>query len=73
MPLSPHYLDHHSALRLFCLIDAGLIQNMLNNMLCQFLPCYMSFTTHHALCCSHYLMLEVHENVCQKLWLRPKP
>ncbi|KAF8222665.1 hypothetical protein L208DRAFT_1413040 [Tricholoma matsutake] len=56
MPLSPRYLDRPSASRLLCLIDAGLVQKVLNNVLCQFLPCYTSFTTHHALCHSHYLM-----------------
>jgi len=66
-PLSPYYSDHPSALRLLHLIDAGLIQNLvLNNVLCQFLPCYTSFTTHHALCHSHNLMQEFDENVCQK-------
>jgi len=36
-PLSPHYSDHPSALRLLHLIDAGLIQNLvLNNVLSVF-------------------------------------
>ena len=69
------YSDHPSALRLLRLIDAGLVQKVLNNVLCQSLP---SFTTHHALCRSHYLMQEFDENVCQKpqlgpSWARAKP
>ncbi|KAF8233741.1 hypothetical protein L208DRAFT_877525 [Tricholoma matsutake] len=55
VPLSPRYSDHPSASRLLCLIDAGLVQKVLNNVLCQFLPYYTSFTTHHALC-HNYLM-----------------
>ncbi|KAF8237579.1 hypothetical protein L208DRAFT_1388961, partial [Tricholoma matsutake] len=55
VPLSPRCSDHPSASRLLCLIDAGLVQKVLNNVLCHFLSCYTSFTTHHTLCCSHYL------------------
>jgi hypothetical protein len=56
-PLSPRYSDDPSASRLLRLIDTGLVQKVLDNVpvlcLSPFLPCYTSFTTHHALCRSH--------------------
>jgi len=57
--LSFCYLDHSSALRLLHHIDAGLIQKVLNDVLCWFPLCPL------------LLPLPDDENVCQNLWQGP--
>jgi hypothetical protein len=65
------YSEHPSASRLLRHIDAGFLQKVLNDMLCWFPLCHTSFTIHHALCRSHYLIQEFDKNVCQKPRLGP--